>query len=136
MYSFKFITSYKFNLAVDITKKNRTIFSSFSTPTFQPNLKSEVLNLPHSEKRNTLQNKPNVQRVMDLLQQLQRESRSSVDLPDLVQQLLKCSGAARQPQATFSKCRSFTEGTFPELEINQQREIVSQMRVKYQCILI
>ncbi|KAG0712371.1 hypothetical protein GWK47_018623 [Chionoecetes opilio] len=76
--------------------------------------------------------KPNVQRVMDLLQQLQRQSRSSVDLPDLVQQLLRCNGgsfeAAKRDPTILSKCRSFTEGTYPELKDEQQRAIVAQLR--------
>lgn len=81
-----------------------------------------------------------MQRVIDLLQQLQQQSNSSVDLPDLVQQLLKYSGGAgevaRHPPANFSKCKSFTEGMFPEVEGEQQQAFVSQLRVKHQGILL
>lgn len=126
------------SIFLHINLANITSFAPF----FHPKLNPDRPQSPHPEKGDTQQrrNKPNVQRVIDLLQQLQRESRSSVDLPDLVQQLLKCSGgscdAEKHPQATFSKCKSFTEGTFPELEIGQQKAIVSQLRVKFQGILI
>ncbi|MPC20307.1 hypothetical protein E2C01_013246 [Portunus trituberculatus] len=77
-------------------------------------------------------NKPNVQRVMSLLHQLQQQSQSSVDLPDLVQQLLKRSGdsfkGTDQNPGTLSKCRSFTEGTCPEIKDEQQRALVAQLR--------
>ncbi|KAK8404896.1 hypothetical protein O3P69_001471 [Scylla paramamosain] len=69
---------------------------------------------------------------MSLLQQLQQQSQSSVDLPDLVQQLLRRNGdslkGTEQDPSTLPKCRSFTEGACPEIKDEQQRALVAQLR--------
>ncbi|XP_050715817.1 uncharacterized protein LOC126998350 isoform X2 [Eriocheir sinensis] len=83
-------------------------------------LKSEGPNLPHSEKGDTQKNKPNVQRVMDLLQQLQRDSRSSVDLPDLVQQLLKCSGGSYEASMVGGSFKGDDRGHFKDFSAPYQ----------------
>ncbi|KAK4307796.1 hypothetical protein Pmani_020465 [Petrolisthes manimaculis] len=89
--------------------------------------------------------KPDLQRVMDLLQQLER-SQSCMDLPDLVQQLLLKSGGGGSSQGegigekqvmmrkhgtpgTLTKCRSFTEGADPQVEAQQHDALTARLRL-------
>ena len=107
---------------------------------FHHKLASDVPLLPQDQASSQPKtNKPNVQRVMNLLQQLQQQSQSSVDLPDLVQQLLRRNGdtfnGTEQKQATLSKCRSFTEGACPEIKDEQQRALVAQLKVKVTLLI-
>ncbi|KAK3867662.1 hypothetical protein Pcinc_026903 [Petrolisthes cinctipes] len=98
---------------------------------------------PNNSKQRT---KPDLQRVMDLLQQLE-QSQSSVDLPDLVQQLLlKSGGSSSQGEAigkqgekqvmrqhgtpgALTKCRSFTEGADPQVEAEQHDALTARLRL-------
>lgn len=112
----------------------RVVRGNFDGEDAEPvKLASDVPLLPQDQASSQPRtNKPNVQRVMSLLQQLQQQSRSSVDLPDLVQQLLRRNGdsvkGVEQEPGTLSKCRSFTEGTCPEIRNEQQRALVAQLR--------
>lgn len=77
-------------------------------------------------------NKPNLQHVVDLLQQLQ-QSKNTEDLPDVVQQLLmRCRGPVGDGQrksATLSKCKSFSEGTNPTLQEEQHKALRARLQV-------
>ncbi|XP_069955164.1 uncharacterized protein [Cherax quadricarinatus] len=76
-------------------------------------------------------NKPSLQRVMDLLHQLQR-SKNSVDLPDLVQQLLLRSGESTddwQNSSALLKCKSFTEGTNPVVQEEQYTALAARLKL-------
>ncbi|XP_045594580.2 uncharacterized protein [Procambarus clarkii] len=78
------------------------------------------------EKQN---NKLDLQNVMDLLQQ----SKNSVDLPDLVQQLLLQSGGSvddnEQRPSPFTKCKSFSEGTNPVLQEEQCMALDARLKL-------
>lgn len=78
--------------------------------------------------------KAELQRVVDLLQQLKETQRNSMELPDLVQQLLLRSGALGGPTAAretakLSKCRSFTEGTDAGRQEDRHNALAARLRV-------
>ncbi|XP_037781942.1 uncharacterized protein LOC119578430 [Penaeus monodon] len=78
--------------------------------------------------------KAELQRVVDLLQQLKETQRNSMELPDLVQQLLLRSGALGGPTAAretakLSKCRSFTEGTDAGRQEDRHNALAARLRL-------
>lgn len=89
---------------------------------------------PDATKQQTGQqkNKPDLQRMVDLLQQLQ-QSQNAVDMPDLVQQLLMRSAGALDSStgnsAILSKCKSFTEGTNPVLQEEKRDALAARLKV-------
>ncbi|XP_071536675.1 uncharacterized protein [Panulirus ornatus] len=91
------------------------------------------LRSPYQDASKQQSNKPNLKHVMDLLQQLQ-QSKKSVDLPDVVQQLLmRCRGPVGDVQresAALSKCKSFSEGTNPTLQEEQLKAFKSKLQLE------
>ncbi|XP_047475982.1 uncharacterized protein LOC125029815 [Penaeus chinensis] len=78
--------------------------------------------------------KAELQRVVDLLQQMKETQRNSMELPDLVQQLLLRSGALGSPTGTrgtakLSKCHSFTEGTDTGRQEDRQNALAARLRL-------
>ncbi|CAL4075114.1 unnamed protein product, partial [Meganyctiphanes norvegica] len=73
-------------------------------------------------------NKPELQKVVDLLEQLQR-NKSNAALPDLLQQMMKASGKNVDQRSTISKCRSFTEGTNQYLTDEQNRAMALRLKL-------
>lgn len=72
---------------------------------------------------------------MDLLQQLKESHRNSLDLPDLVHQLLLRSGASTGPTGTsgtekLAKCRSFTEGADAVWQEDRHSGLAARLRVR------
>ncbi|KAG7157655.1 G-protein coupled receptor Mth-like 10-like 2 [Homarus americanus] len=86
---------------------------------------------PGQDSSKQQRSKPDLQRVVDLLQQLQLTN-NSMDLPDLVQQLLLRSGGATdsgQSSLNLSKCKSFTEGTNPVVQEEQRKALTARLRL-------
>ncbi|XP_069982635.1 uncharacterized protein [Penaeus vannamei] len=78
--------------------------------------------------------KAELHRVVDLLQQLKETQRNSMELPDLVRQLLLRSGALGGPTgargtAKLSKCRSFTEGADAGRQEDRHNALAARLRL-------
>ncbi|XP_042865550.1 uncharacterized protein LOC122249065 [Penaeus japonicus] len=97
-------------------------------PPVSPVAPNQLLQTPRGKR------KAELHRVVDLLQQLKESHRNSLDLPDLVHQLLLRSGASTGPTGTsgtekLAKCRSFTEGADAVWQEDRHSGLAARLRL-------